>query len=199
MKEKVMNVLTRMGRTAAAAALALASSSAPASAQEPLDDLAGHIATQSRALNQVLDRLGRPDIARAVVDSALRGDARTFEGLFEGVELQVPNRCVWIADTVEKLTSTFVGLEQECRLRTDLTRGELFDYIQITLKHYPPPQYVAKDGTPLPAIGDVIPPGPYLDELRAHGLVNCALVKKYSSGIFLFAGKPEKFCLLGRP
>lgn len=190
-----MTLLTRLGRAAAAAALVLAVT-APAQAQE-LDDLAQHIAAQSAALNQVLDRLKNPDIARAVVTSALENDARSFEGLFEGIDVQVPNKCVWIADTVEKLTSTFIGFEEQCWLRDDLSLDEWIQYVLITKKYYPP---VAKDPNAPPTlevVGDghvVIPPGDYLNELKAHGLVNCKLVKKYSSGIFLFPGKPERFC-----
>jgi hypothetical protein len=192
-----MPLLTRLGGMAAAAALVLAVA-APAPAQE-LDDVAQRIAAQSAALGQVLDRLSRPDVARAVVDSAVRGDARTFEGLFKGIEVQVPNKCVWIADTVEKLTSTFVGFEEQCRLRDDLTPDEWIQYVLITLRHHPPTK-VEDDGPPtFEVVGDghvVIPPGPYLDDLKANGLVTCQLVKKYSSGISLFPGKPERFCFV---
>jgi hypothetical protein len=195
-----MTLRTRIARVAAAAALVLAVT-VPTEAQE-LDDLAQHIASQSAALGQVLDRLSRPEIARAVVATALEGDARKFEGLFEGIDVEVPNRCVWIADTVEKLTSTFVGFAEECRLRDDLTLDEWIQYVQITRRHH---RFVlAENDGSSPAfevVGDghvVIPPGAYLDELKANGLVACSLVKKYSSGIFLFPGKPERFCL-GKP
>lgn len=190
-----MTLLTRLGRAAAAAALVLAVT-APAPAQE-LDDLAQHIAAQSAALDQVLDRLKQPEIARAVVDSALKGDARRFEAIFEGVELKVPNKCVWIADTVEKLTSTFVGLVRECTLRNDLTPDEWIQYILITMRHHPPTAVDPNAPPVFEVVGNgpvVIPDGPYRDELDANGLLNCKLVKKYSSGIFLFPGKPERFC-----
>jgi len=190
-----MTLLTRLSRGAAAAALVLAAT-APAPAQE-IDALAQHIAKQSAALNQVLDRLSRPESARAVVDSALRGDARTFEGIFEGIEVKVPNKCVWIADTVEKLTSTFVGFDRECWLRDNLTPDEWVQYVLITLRHHPPVA-VDEDAPPTFQVASdghvLIPAGDYLNELDAHGLVTCKLVKKYSSGIFLFPGKPERFC-----
>ena len=191
-----MTLLTRM---AAAAALVFAAG-AGAHAQE-LDDIAQHIASQSAALDQVLDRLKQPEIARAVVDSALKGDLRRFEGLFEGVEVKVPNKCVWIADTVEKLTSSFVGLEEQCVLRDDLTLDEWILYVQITRRYYTPVAVDPNAPPTLEVVGDghvVIAPGDYLNELKANGLVNCKLVPKYSSGIFLFPGKPERFCL-GRP
>src|SRR6267378_2940132 len=125
-----MTLLTRLSRAAAAASLVLAVI-ASAHAQE-LDNLANHIATQSAALSQVLDRLSRPDTARAVVESALKGDARTFTQIFDGIDVKVPNKCVWISDTVEKLTSTFVGFEEQCRLRDNLTQAEWAQYVSIT-------------------------------------------------------------------
>lgn len=181
----------------AAAALVL-SVAAPAPAQE-FDDLADHIAQQAGALGQVMDRLRRPEVARAVVESALKGDPRGFEGLFDGIEVQVPNKCVWIADTVEKLTSKFVGFEDQCWLRDDLTRSEWFLYVQITQKYFPPT--TVNNNPPPTVLADghiLIPPGAYFDELNANGLVHCESVKKYSSGIFLFPGRPERFCL-GKP
>lgn len=191
-----MTLLTRLGRLAAATALVLAvTAPAPAPAQE-LHDLARHIAEQSAALNQVLDRLSRPEIARAVVDSALEGDARTFEGIFEGVEVKVPNKCVWIADTVEKLTSKFTGFEEQCRVKDNLTHDEWILYVIITMRHHSPVAANEDDPATLNLVGSdpVIPPGPYLDELKAHGLVHCPLVPTYHSGISLFPGKPERFC-----
>jgi hypothetical protein len=193
-----MRLITRLGGLAAAALLLAVAPPAPA---QELDDIAGHIAEQSAALGQVLDRLSKPEVARAVVDSAVRGDARTFEGLFEGVEVKVPNRCVWIADTVERLTSSFVALEEQCRLRDDLTASEWLQYVLITRRHFPPKPVDENGGPGFVVMGDghvVIPPGDYLEELKAFGLVRCELVKKYSSGIFLFPGKPERFCL-GKP
>jgi hypothetical protein len=94
------------------------------------------------------------------------------------------------------LTSTFVGFDEQCRLRTDLTRGEWLDYILVTLRH--DPSRLEGQGPVLRALDDVIPPGPYLEELKAHGLVTCALVRKYSSRLSLFPGTPERFCL-GKP
>jgi hypothetical protein len=185
-----MRLITRLGGMAAAALLLAAAPPAPA---QELDDIAGHIAAQSAALGPVLDRLSKPEVARAVVDSAVRGDLRTFEGLFEGVEVKVPNKCVLIAETVEKLTSTFVGLEPKCHLRDNLTASEWMEYVLITLRYYP-----LTDVNSPPALDAVIPPGDYLEELKAHGLVICPPGSKYHSGIFLFPGKPERFCL-GKP
>jgi len=185
-----MRLITRLGGLAAAALLLAVAPPAPA---QELDDIAGHIAAQSAALGPLLDRLSKPEVAHAVVDSAFRGDARKFEGLFEGIEVQVPNKCVWIADTVEKLTSTFVGFGEECRLRNNLTASEWMEYVLITQRYYP----LTSVNSP-PALDAVIPPGDYLEELRAHNLVSCPYVRKYHSGIFLFPGKPERFCL-GKP
>ena len=185
-----MRLITRR-RGLAAAALVLAMA-APAPAQE-LDDISKHIAAQAAALGPLLDRLSKPEVARAVLESAARGDAPAFEGLFEGIEVKVPNRCVWIADTVEKLTSTFVGFERQCRLRTNLTPGEWAEYVLITQRYYP----VGGPVSP-PALDAVIPPGDYLKELQDHNLVLCPFTETYHSGIFLFPGRPERFCL-GKP
>lgn len=185
-----MRLITRLGGLAAAAlVLAVA---APAHAQE-LDDIAKHLSAQSLTLGQVLDRLSKPEVARAVVESAAHGDAPTFESLFDGIEVKVPNKCVWIAETVEKLTSTFVGRETQCRLRIDLTASEWAEYVLITLRYYP----LSGANSP-PALDAVIPPGDYLKELQDHNLVSCSLVAVYNSGIFLFPGRPERFCF-GKP
>jgi len=194
-----MRLLTRLAVMAAAASLVLAIA-APAPAQE-FDDLADHIAQQAGALGQVMDRLRQPEIARGVVESALKGDPSAFEGLFDGIEVKVPNKCVWIADTVEKLISKFDGFENQCWLRDDLTLSEWFLYVQITRKYFPPTK-VDPDIPPPTVLSDghiLIPPGAYFDELNANGLVHCGEPKaKYTSGIFLFPGRPERFCL-GRP
>jgi hypothetical protein len=193
-----MRLFTRLGLTGVAAVLVL-SVAAPAPAQE-FDDLADHIAQQAGAMSQVMERLRRPEVARAVVESALKGDPRGFEGLFDAIDVPVLDKCVWIADTVEKLTSKFVGFEKQCSLRDDLTLSEWFLYVQITRKYFPPTKVDPNDPPPtVLADGHVlIPPGAYRDELEASGLLNCPRAPKYSSGIFLFPGRPERFCL-GKP
>src|SRR5687768_10269414 len=109
-----MNLLTRWSRSAAAATLLLAGS-AQASADE-IGDFAGQIAGNSAAFRLVLDRLSSPEIARLAVESAVRGDARAFNQLFEGIELQVPNKCFYISDVIETVSSHFTMVE-ECRVR----------------------------------------------------------------------------------
>lgn len=193
-----MRFLTRLGVTGAAAALAL-SVAAPAPAQE-FDDLADHIAQQAGALGPVMERLSHPEVARAVVETALKNDPRGFEGLFDGINVPVLDKCVWIADTVEKLTSKFEGLAEQCWLRDDLTPSEWLLYVQITRSYFPPTK-VDPNNPPATVLADghiVIPPGAYLNELNANGLVHCEKKPKYSSGIFLFPGRPERFCL-GKP
>lgn len=186
-----MDLVTRLGRSAAAAALVLAGTAA--SAQE-VGDLAHQIATRSAALSQVLDRLSVPETAQTLVNSAIAGDPRAFNRIFDGIELPVVNKCFWISELVEKLT-TSGGFVEQCWLREDLSTAEWLRYTQIAV------QYALTKGGQFTDVETdasghtLIRPGAFLDELKANGLVTCVQVWKTTGSTSLVFQKPERFCI----
>lgn len=193
-----MNLLTRLGGSAAAALLLAGSAQAPA---DEIDDLAGQIAGRSAAVRLVLDRLSAPETARLVVESAVRGDARAFNQLFEGIELEVPNKCFYISELIETMSSSQVWV-QECSIRDNLTWAEWNNYFAIAKRH---DQLGGRGNNTALLVetdasgGAVVTPGAFLDELKANGLVTCQFVKKYVSGSSLVFGKPQRFCFQQPP
>jgi hypothetical protein len=187
-----MKLVTLLGRSAAVAALLLAvTAQAPA---DEVDDLARQIAGRSAALSQLMERLSAPETALTLVNSAVTGDARSFNRIFEDIDFQVEDRCFWVSKLVEKLTSTLSQAE-ECWLRDDLTTEESFLYIKIAVQH----GHLGRAPTTILQTNSsgrtLIPAGAFRDELRATGLATCKLVFKHNSATSLVFAKPERFCL----
>ena len=164
-----------------------------------LDDLYQDLADRFRALSQLFGQLGSPESAQALVSSLISEDAVAFNRLVDRVDYPMRvGKCFWVKEIIEGIIGAPTGTVEECWLRDDLTSQELGLYLAIAWRH---DILVAVEERPKLTLGDgrieriIIPPGPFLDELKANGLVTCASRLTYSPIYGLAAGKPERLCI----
>jgi hypothetical protein len=182
-----------------AATMALGAASARAA--EGTEQLAKTLQERSRALASLYERLATEDGTQALVKALASGKADDFAQIYAGLDLPVHNRCAWVQDAVDVVVSVPKPSE-ECVLRDDLTPQERLLYLIIAMRHAqtfspaPPratgPFVVVEPPTP-------VPPGPFFDELKANGLLKCALVFAQSSSQELIFSAPYEFCLQEQP
>ncbi len=163
-----------------------------------LDDLYQDLADRFRALSQLFGQLGSPESAQALLDSLISEDAEAFNRLVDRVDYPIHvGKCFWVREIVERIVSTPSGTVEECWLRDDLTSQERGLYLEIAWRHNilvaweERPKLTLEDGR---IVRIVIPPGPFLDELKANGLVTCAERITYSPIHGVAAGKPQRLC-----
>jgi len=163
-----------------------------------LDNLYQDLAHRFRALSQLFGQLGSPESAQALLDSLITEDGVAFNRLVDSVDYPMPiGKCFWLKEIIESTIGGPNGTVEECWLRDDLTSRERALYLAIAWRHNilvaweERPKLTLEDGR-LERI--VIPPGPFLDELKANGLVTCALRITYSPIHGVAAGKPQRLC-----
>jgi hypothetical protein len=192
--------MRRIGGVAALAAV-MALGGASARAAEGPEQLAKTLQERSRALASLYDRLATEDGTQALVKALSSGKADDFAHVYAGLELPVQNRCAWVSDAVDVVVSV-PKPSQECVLRDDLTTDERLLYLIIAMKHaqvfYPaPPRATGPFAVVVPP--PPIPSGPFLDELKANGLLKCALVFAQDGNQDLLLSPPYRFCLQEHP
>jgi hypothetical protein len=164
------------------------------------DSLAEDLAGRFRALGRLFDQLGSKEAAHKLLDSLISEDAATFNQLIE--PLDIPNipelgKCVWVREIIDRVVVT-PTLVEVCVLRDDLTPAERALYLSIAIRHaHGPLVDLTEAELVLTTLGDDqgIPPGPFLEELKANGLVTCSSRVKYEVSTVLVLGKPEKVCV----
>ena len=149
-------------------------------------DLSEAFAREAGAFADVLERWRRPEVARKVVASLLNGDRDAFNSLIEpgfdpgGVDPDGKRLalCYKLLLLAQKLGQPKFGRGPEiCRLKTDLSLAQRVRYLAIARQFRN--VYVWEDGAARGLSGEavegpIIPPGPFLDALKAEGLVVCA-------------------------
>ena len=150
-------------------------------------------ADRFRVIGQFLQEMGKPDSLHRLVDVLQERDSDAFHRMIEGVP-EFPEKCstlhVIVRDVLDDKTA-MVEVER-CALRLDLTPTERLLAGRIYRKHFAtgvPTQVVVTSGTLQSVVLEVIEPGPYLDELRANGLVYCW---KEDVSVFVFALGPPR-------
>jgi hypothetical protein len=191
--------MRRIGRIAAAVA-AVVLGAVSAHANDGPEQLAKQLQDRSRALASLYDRLATYEGTQALVKALASGKADDFAEVYAGLELPVQNRCAWVRDAVDVIVSE-PRRSDECVLREDLTPAERLLYLMIAMKYaqilHPVPPRVPSPFVLVPAL---IPPGPFLDELKANGLVECKLVlAQGGSSPKLLHSAPYRFCLQEQP
>jgi hypothetical protein len=186
--------LGRFSLWTAGAIAACALTSGGAWAQEPFPhgDLDQSLATEFQAMQVLSTRLSKAEEVGKLVDILASRDAKGFGVWVDGLDLPVPDKCWWVQDKLERTFSS-QKLQEVCRLRPILTWREAWLYFGIVEAH-------RQAGT-LPAIelDGTVPPGPFLDDLRKNGLVDCVWEWKVTSHLQPVLGKPYQFCLQPRP
>lgn len=160
-----------------------------------LESLYQDLAYRFGALSRLFDQLSSPEAAQELLDSLTSGDAATFNRLIDSVDVPVLGKCFWVRDIIERIVVTPTGFVEECWLRDNLTEAERRLYLEIAFRH--------RQGTPVAQSMEVtissgrsvIPPGPFLDELKANGLVACELRMTYDTSTTLVLSKPERVCI----
>lgn len=135
-------------------------------------------ADEFRSASELLAMFGTPEGARELIDVLTSDDHERFHELV--------NRVTWpetdprlICRKSCELIGGHVGravVVTTCKLRTGLSRAERVEYLLIWLRHFGFIATPRPAGEPRPfvvAAADVIPEGPFLDDLRAAGLVTC--------------------------
>ena len=180
-------------------ALDPASSESALSPEAALELAAADFAARAGALADLLQRWRRPALARTVLASLLAGDGETFRELLRDFDPPVSGKCWWLRDVVEKIVGA-VEFRSVCRLRNDLTAGERRLYLQLAL------QFRRRGESPLlsrtgdgvqagGACGAVIAAGPFLDALRAEGLVTVVDEPVSGAGVQQVLARAQHVCI----
>ncbi len=156
--------------------------------EKRIGELSTEFAQRLGALADLFSRWREPEVARAVLEALIAGDGKAFRELGE-VDLPFPplDICAWIVEVVEKVVPV-PKTEDVCRLRELLSPWERRLYLAIVFEFM-------QSGQPMPIdASGVIQPGPFLEALRAAGLVSC-VPEWAGGGLELVIGKPERMCV----
>jgi hypothetical protein len=163
-----------------------------------LEDLHRDLADRFSALSRLFAEFGSPKGARRLVDTLVSGDAAAFNQLLDPLDLPtIPplGKCFWVREIIDRVVVT-TTLVEVCTLRDDLTGAELVLYLSIARRHGALiPLTAAEDAITALGDGEGIPPGPFLDELKANNLVTCTTRVKHDVSSKLAFGKPERVCV----
>lgn len=159
-----------------------------------LEDLYQEMSARFGALGHLFGQLSSPEAVRELLDSLISGDAADFNRLVDSVDIPMIGKCFWIWGLIERAFLIPLGFVEECWLRDNLTADERRLYFLITRRHHHP-TLVDKPILMLSAGYSVIPPGAFLDELKANGLVECKLTMTYDTSLNPSVLKPELVCI----
>jgi hypothetical protein len=175
---------------------------------EAIAALSDEFAREVGAFADLFENWRKPDVARAVVESLLDNDRDRFNKLLKPAIDQPgpldgdPDKqmliCYKLLLLLEKLGRFRITKAEEiCRLRTDLSPEERRRYLAIALqfRDTDPQAFLF---TPTPDVGDIalgegpiIPVGPFLDALKAEGLVSCETdntISRIDTSFGIFSG-----------
>ena len=160
-----------------------------------LEGLYTEVAARFAAMQQLSARLSTPEGVREYLEILDADDVEGF-GRFTGdLKLPFTGKCWWAREMIDKIVESD-GRGEECTLREDLTPAERALYRQIALKHGRPYWVVSSGGVHEIKGKTVIPPGDFLNELKANKLVNCDDVPLPTiSGTRQMLSPPFHFCL----
>ena len=161
-------------------------------------DLYRDLAGRFSALSQVFAELGTEEGTRRLLDSLVSDDPAAFNQLIEHFEVPgIPQlgKCFWLRELIDVASVTSTRVEV-CVLREDLTPDQRLLYLSIARRHNAViPLTDAERAISLLGDGEGIPPGAFLDELKANDLVMCTTKVKFNVTTQLAFGKPERVCV----
>jgi hypothetical protein len=163
-----------------------------------LAELYEELADRFAGLSKLFEHLGTPEAVSELFASLVADNPEPFDKLIASFEFPLLGKCLWVRDLIERVIVTPTGFVQECWLRDDLTPAERWLYIRISLRHRQLTPMDVGVGTPTFQVLEgrtIIPPGPFLDELKANGLVICETRMTYETTTVLGFSKPEQVCI----
>jgi hypothetical protein len=161
-----------------------------------LDGFHRDLADRFGALGKLFSQLDTPASAREFLDSLVAGNGDHSRLALDDLQVGVLGKCFWLRSIVERVISTPSGYVLECRLRDDLTMTEKALYLAIARRHRQTAVAGAMEALrDLSTAAPIIPAGPFLDELRANGLVHCTQRMTYDTSTALVLGRPERSCV----
>jgi hypothetical protein len=163
-----------------------------------LDDLYQDLARRFKAVSQFLGKLGSEKATRKLLDILISKDAEAFTRLFENMDipdLPLDLKCIFYREVIELFLCDSYKVEV-CRLRLDLTPNERVQYILIAMRHRPGQPTFIHTGIGINVLGEnpEIPPGPFLDELKANHLVTCNWETRHDCKLGQLLGPPVWTC-----
>jgi hypothetical protein len=162
--------------------------------ERSISELSEAFARNVGALADLFSKWRKPEVARKVIDSVIAGDGAAFRDLID-LDLPVPplNKCIWLSELIEKVAS--VDTVTVCRKRNDLSPDEQARYIAIVFEFWRRGELPPIESTGGPGfINPVIPPGPFLNALKAQNLVGCN-EEQIGGGLKLVPAKPTRLCV----
>jgi len=162
-----------------------------------LNDVYQDLADRFGALGRLFTELSSPKATQELLNSLTADDAAAFNQLVDRVDIPLIGKCFWLQEIIERVVVTPAGVVEECWLRDDLTPDERLLYFLIAYRHRDEkPVAKSMEVTRQESLGrQVIPPGAFLDELKANGLVTCEMRMTYDTSTILVLGKPERICV----
>lgn len=162
-----------------------------------LDGLYQQLADRFRALSQLFGELSSSQTAQKLTEGLLSGDAATFNQFVDRIDIPMLGKCAWVREIIERVMVTPAGFVRVCRLRDNLTLEESLLYLQIARRHGQFQPVVVSTVLTVAEDRPVIPPGPFLEELRANNLVTCDDPPQmtYDVSTTLVLSKPERICV----
>lgn len=161
-----------------------------------LDGLYKELAGRFGALSGLFGELSSPSAVKELLDSLTLADAaKPFPRLVDRFDFPMIGKCFWLRELIEHVVKTFTGFVEECRVRDNLTPSEFGLYFSIAWRHRDRTLVGKQMAGAMHDTSRVVPPGPFLDELKANGLVTCKNEPTYNTSITFVFGPPEKICI----
>ena len=160
-----------------------------------LHDMHQELAGRFAALSRLFGELSTPDATKELLDSLTLADgAKPFPRVVD-VDIPMLGKCFWLWQLIEHVVVTPTGFVNVCRVRDNLTPGEIGLYFSIAWRHRDRTFVGKQTAVATYDTSRVIPPGPFLDELKANGLTSCKDEMTYDTSTQLVFANPEYLCL----
>jgi hypothetical protein len=159
-----------------------------------LEGMYQEVADRFGALSRLFGELSSPNAAKELLDSLTLADAsKAFPRYADRLDFPMRDKCFWLRELIEHVVVTPAGFVEECRVRDNLTPSEATLYLRIAWRHRER-TLVGSQGT-LHDFSHGVPPGPFLDELKANGLVTCKNVMTYDTSVTMVFGPYQRVCI----
>ena len=165
---------------------------------EEFDGLVEEMAGRFQAFSQLFEKLSAVENVRTLFDSRIDSNPEAFSNLIDGFDIPKLDKCFWVSDVIDRIVSTPLGWVEECWLKDNLTPKERLTYLRICIRFGMNKPQIVTPGTLVATVfgtHTIIPAGPFLDELKANGLVECRFHQTYDLSVVEVLGPPMRICI----